>query len=118
MSPKMRPMFRSFGFEVQWIDLFHAGRCNWINFDFIKLVCEWDKIGAHFEVEAALFGFALSFQVPIPETEQSRKLKERMKEVEANQNLMPLREFEARVQAEHGADIQVVVPDDLKPPEK
>ena len=62
--------------QIPWKDY------NWINFNFIGLNIEWDKLGNEFVVEIGLLGFNLRWQLPLTkwfDTEQNVELMKRIK---------------------------------------
>ena len=47
----------SITFFNQWRQLFHLGSMNWLDFDFINISWEIDKMTEDFGIDVALFGF-------------------------------------------------------------
>jgi len=68
-----------------WSDygnLIRPSHFNWVNFTWIKLDMEWDKMDNSFCIEAGILGLNMRWQVSLPGTTKQRdKLMKRLKDV-------------------------------------
>lgn len=111
MSTRFQPLREAFSISCEWPAVFALGRgYNWVDFTFIHLACEYDKVGAQFEIEAGLVGFRLRICIPAGRTEQNDELRRRVEAVRnGSAATVPLAEIQARLEAEHNVkDIFVI----------
>jgi hypothetical protein len=109
MSVRMQKLHQTFGFTCQWPEILRPGRYHWVNFDFIALSVEYDKIAAHFEIEAALLGFRVRICIPTAATEQSRNLEKQYQAAQdGTAELVPIEEMLAHIKAATGVESVVI----------
>lgn len=74
----MKTKKNQFTFWCDWTQIKH-GEFNWINFTFINVYFEWDKIFNELELEIGLLGFNLRWQYELPKKYRTKEYKELIK---------------------------------------
>lgn len=69
-------------FWDDYSNLIRPARYNWVNFTWVNLSMEWDKMDNSFSIEVGVMGFNMRWQLPLPgTTKQKDEIMKRLKEI-------------------------------------